>query len=108
MKHVHQKIDEEIRSIGGYYKVLEEEVLDFNGRKVLYVLKGAHVETSCCGTGGIGCISVPGYVSSWKSSTNEEELAVSEVERVRGKEVQRQLRAILKKKYPYIDVIDFD
>ncbi|MBU4175795.1 MAG: hypothetical protein KKB90_11050 [Actinobacteria bacterium] len=108
MRHVHQRLDEEIRSIGGYYKVLEEELLDFNGRKVLYVLKGAHVETSCCGEGGVGYISVPGYVSSWKSSTNEDGLAVSEVERVRGKEVQRQLRGILKKKYPYIDVIDFE
>jgi len=108
LKYVHQRLDEEIRSIGGYYKVLEEGVLDFDGRKVLYVLKGAHVDTSCCGEGGLGFISVPGYLSSWKSFTNEDGLAVSEVERVRGKEIQKRLRGILSKKYPYINVIDFD
>lgn len=108
MKHVHQPLDKEIRSIGGYYKVLEEGLLDFEGRKVLYVLKGAHVETSCCGPGGLGYLSVPGYVRSWKSGKNEEGMAVSEVERVRDKNARKKIHDILAGRYPYITVIDFD
>lgn len=108
MKYVHLPLDEEIRSIGGYYKVLEDGVLEFEGREVLYVLKAAHVETSCCGAGGVGFLSVPGYVTSWKSARNEDGCEVSRVERVRDREKQRLIRSILTKRYPYISVIDFD
>lgn len=108
MKYVHQPLDTEIRSIGGYYKVMEEGHLDFEGRKVLYVLKGAHVDNSCCGAGGLGFVSVPGYLVRWKSSTSEDGLPVSEVERVRSSADRKKLKALIKKKYPYIEVIDFD
>lgn len=108
IKYVHQPLNVEIRSIGGYYKVLEEGLIDFEGRKVLYVLKGAHVDTSCCGAGGLGFLSVPGLVTAWKSSKNEEGLAVSEVKRITDRGPRSAIRDILKQKYPYIDVIDFE
>jgi hypothetical protein len=107
-RYVHFPINEEIRSVGGYYKVLEEGLLDFDGRKVLYALKGAHVDTSCCGSGGVGYISVAGYVTAWKSSTNEEGLPVTEVKKVVDREPRKRLETLLKQKYPYVNVIDFD
>lgn len=106
--YVHQPVDEEIRSIGGYYKVLQEGVLDLDGREVLYVLKAAHVDTSCCGEGGMGYISVPGFVVSFKSSLNEQGLAVSEVERIREENDRRKVRGHLKNLHPFIEVVDFD
>jgi hypothetical protein len=108
LKYVHQLLNEEIRSIGGYYKVFEEGVLDYEGRKVLYLVKGAHVETSCCGSGGVAYMDIPGYVTSWKSAKYENGLDISEVKRIRDSSVQKKVRKILAERYPYISVIDFD
>lgn len=108
MKYVHLPLDEEIRSIGGYYKVLEEGTLTSEGREVLYVLKAARAETACCGNGGLGYISVPGYLVSYKSGKNEDGLDVSEVRRVKDARIRKRLKLELFKKFPYITVIDFD
>jgi hypothetical protein len=108
LKYVHLPLNEEIRSIGGYYKVLEEGLLDFEGRKILYAVKGANVETSCCGSGGVAYINIPGYLTAWKSSKNEDDLDVSEVKRIRDSAIQKNVRKILSERYPYISVIDFD
>lgn len=108
MRYVHLPIDEEIRSVGGYYKVLEEGILEFRGKKVLYVLKAAHVETSCCGAGGLGFISVPGFLISYKSEKNDNGLPVSEVKKVLDAEDRKSIRDVLLKKYPYISVVEFD
>ncbi len=108
MRYVHLPVDEEIRSVGGYYKILEEGIFQFGSRKVLYVLKAAHVETSCCGAGGLGFISVPGFLVSYKSEINENGLPVSEVKKVLDVEDRKAIRNILLKKYPYISVVEFD
>ena len=108
MKYVHLPLNEEMRSIGGYYKIFEEGVLDYEGSKVLYLVKGAHVETSCCGSGGAAYMNIPGYLTSWKSAKNEDGLDVSEVKRIRDTAAQKKIRKILSEKYPYIPVIDFD
>ena len=81
-RYTHFPLNEEIRSIGGYYKVLDEGVIDFEGEKILNALKGAHVETSCCGTGGMGLVSIPGFVVSWKSSESDDGYPISEVKHV--------------------------
>ncbi len=107
-RYVHQPLNEEIRSIGGYYKVMEEGVLDVAGRKVLYVLKSGHVETSCCGSGGINMITVPGVVVSWKSQKNEDGLAVSEVKRITGSADRQRVKELLRQRFPYISVVDFE
>jgi hypothetical protein len=107
-KYVHYPLNEEIRSIGGYYKVLEEGVIDFEGRKVLYSLKGAHFDTSCCNTRGLGLVSVTGYVVSWKSSKNEQGFPVTEVKHVTDSEDRKRIKADLKKRFSYIEVFDFD
>lgn len=107
-RYVHFPLNEEIRSVGGFYKVLEEGVLDFEGKKVLYALKGAHVETSCCGSGGVGYISVPGFVTAWKSSTDEQGYPVTGVRKINDRESRKRLEATLRQKYPYVNVIDFD
>ena len=108
MKYVHTPVNEEIRSIGGYYKVLEEGVLDVDGMKVLYALKAAHVDTSCCGAGGMGFLSVPGQLVMYKSETDENGHTVSEVKHIVNKGPRACVRELLKQKYPYINVIEFD
>lgn len=107
-KYFHFPLNEEIRGIGGFYKVLEEGAIDFEGKKVLYALKGAHFDTSCCTVRGLGVVSVPGYVVSWKSSKNEDGFQVSEVKHVNDTEARKRIKALLKQRFPYIEVFDFD
>jgi len=106
-KYIHYPLNEEIRSIGGYYKTLEEGTLSFEGKKVLYALRAAHVDTSCCGSGGVGFIAVPGYIVSWKSETDESGNPVSEVKRIRDSSEQKLIKQELLKKYPFVSIVDF-
>jgi hypothetical protein len=107
-KYVHQPLNEEIRSIGGYYKVMEEGVLDFEDKKVLFALKGAHADTACCGPSGMGLLAVAGILVSYKAEKNEDGLPVSEVKHVTDREARKRIKALLKQKFPYIDVVEFD
>lgn len=107
-KYVHHPLNEEIRSIGGYYKVMEESVLDFEGNKVLFSLRGAHADTACCGPGGMGFLSVAGTLVAYKAEKNEEGLPVSEVKHVTDREARKRIKALLKQRFPYIDVVEFD
>lgn len=106
--YTHYPLNEEIRGIGGYYMVLEEGVLDFEEKKVLYALKGAHLDTSCCNVRGAAVVSVAGYLTSWKSSKNDEDVPVSEVKHVNNTGERKRIKAALKQKFPYIEVFDFD
>jgi len=107
-KYTHYPLNEEIRSIGGYYKVLQEGAFDFEGKKLLFALKGAQADTACCGPGGMGFIAVPGYIVSWKAEKNEDGLPVSEVKHITDRDVRKRVKAELKKQFPYIDIVEFD
>jgi hypothetical protein len=106
--YVHFPLNEEIRSIGGFYKVLDEGVLDFEGKKVLYALKGAHFDTSCCTVRGLGLVSIPGYLVSWKSGKSESGFPVSEVKHITDTGDRKRIKALLKQKFAYIEVFDFE
>lgn len=107
-KYVHYPLNEEIRSIGGYYKVMQEDTLDFEGRKILYTLRGAQADTACCGPGGMGFLSVAGIITAWKSEKNEEGLPVSEIKHITDTEARKRIKAALKQKFPYIEIVQFD
>ena len=106
-EHVHQPIGEEIRSIAGYYTVLEEGVLQYNDRELLYLVEMAAVDTSCCGSGGMGFIFVPGYINALKSRSDEDGLWVSDVDRVEGEEDRRKISEILLSRHPGFQQVNF-
>ncbi len=106
-EYVHVEVGEEVRSIAGYYKVLEENVLGYQGREILYLVKVAVVETSCCGPGGMGLISVPGYVTSLRSRQNSQGAWITDVERISDGIEQREITDILKNKHHHFHQIDF-
>lgn len=105
---MHHPINEEIRSIGGYYKILQEGILDYGDKKVFYVLKGAHADTSCCGPKGMGLLSIPGYIQRWKFEKNEDGFPVTEVKHITDTDARKQIKALLKKQFSYIEVFEFD
>ncbi len=106
-RYVHQRIGEEIRSIAGYYQVLEEVVVEYEGRDLFYLLEAAVVDTSCCGSGGMGFIRVPGFVKDWKFGLNEDGLFVSEVERVEGEEERKKIARWLRARHPGFQEVVF-
>ena len=106
-EYVHQEIGEEIRSVAGYYMVLEEGLLEYNGREVLYLVQAAEVDTSCCGPGGMGYLYVPGYIRSLKSRKNQTGLWLSEVDRIKDEGERRDIEKLLMQQHPGFQQVTF-
>jgi hypothetical protein len=94
--YVHHELNQEITAIGGHYVLVKEARLPFHGREVLYLVGHAAFDSTCCGAGGCAYALVPGFLLAWKSRTNEEGLAVSHVEPIRGTGVQQQVRRLIR------------
>jgi hypothetical protein len=106
-EYVHTEVGEEVRSIAGYYAVLEEGMLEYKGREVLYLVKMAVVETSCCGPGGMGFISVPGYIVRLRARQDSQGAWVTDVERIADAVEQGEIAGILKSKHLHFHQVDF-
>jgi len=106
-EHVHQNIEEEIRSIAGYYMVLEEGMLEYKGRELLYLVEMASIETSCCGRGGMGFILVPGYINALKVRRNGDGFWVSDVDRIEGEEDRKEITRLLLARHPGFQQVNF-
>ncbi len=106
-EHAHQPLEEEIRSIAGYYMVLEEGVLEYKGREVLYLVQMAAIETSCCGRGGMGFILVPGFINALKARRNDDGLWVSDVDRVEGEEDRGEITGLLLARHPGFQQVNY-
>jgi len=96
-EYTHIPLNEEVRSIGGYYTLEKEVRLPFNGREILYVVGMGMVDTSCCGVTGCRYAIIPGYILHWKVRSNKDHLAVSDVEPIRDVDIKEQLQAHIKK-----------
>ena len=57
-----ESLGTEIEAPSGYYTPVEERFIDLAGKRLLYVLGNACIETSCCGTGSWSYARVEGYV----------------------------------------------
>jgi hypothetical protein len=87
--------------------VLEEAVLQYNDRELLYLVEMAAVDTSCCGSGGMGFIYVPGYINAMKSRRSDEGLWISDVDRVEGEEDRREITGLLLDRHPGFQQVNF-
>ena len=79
-EYVHVSLNEEIKSISGYYMLEAENILKHDGRDVLYLLGHGVIDSSCCGIGGCRYALVPGYIIGWKNKKDAAGNPVSEVE----------------------------
>ena len=93
--YAHQDLNTEITAIGGYYILIKEVRLPFQQREILYLVGHAAFDTTCCGVGGCAYALVPGFISSWRTSTNSEGLSVSQVEPIRDRAVQERVRRLI-------------
>jgi hypothetical protein len=97
IEYVHQELNQEITAIGGYYVLVKEVRLPFQGREVLYLVGHAAFDSTCCGAGGCAYALVPGFVVNWKGKTSQDGAAISLVEPIHDKGVQEKVRAVIAK-----------
>lgn len=88
-------LDEEVRSISGYYVLRKEGVIEHQGRQILYLIGEAEADSACCGRGGCRYALVPGIVLAWKSSTDEKGRPLSMVEPIEDREVKAWVKRMI-------------
>lgn len=104
IRYTHQEPDTEVFSIAGHYKIIEEGKMTFGKREFLYVMGGAVVDCSCCGSGGCQFVQVPGYILSWKAQTGSNGLAISEVEPIIDPGEQEEIVKMLARKFTHAQI----
>lgn len=98
VKEYTHELEKEVLSISGRYELEKEEIMDHNGREILYVVGSAVVDSSCCGNGGCRYAIVPGFIRAWKSKINKAGFPISEVEPITEQILRAGIRKILEKK----------
>ena len=98
--YVHVTEGEDIGFEGRSYRIAEE-LLDYKGRKVLYLNSEASGVSFCDRSYAmhLGSINVKGYVVRWKYGTNEKGEPLSEIEPVTEEDEQREISKLLRVKY---------
>ena len=104
IEYTHPELDREVRSIAGYYVPVEEHVLPYNEREVIYILGSACIEASCCGSKDWLYIQVPGFLVRKHIRSGEGTLPVSEIETIQDKEDRDAIRHLLEEKHPSVQI----
>jgi hypothetical protein len=107
IEYTHEELDKEVQFIAGNYRFIEENRLTYKGRDIVYAVGVAVVDNSCCGVSGCRFIRVPGYVISWKNTTDGSNLPVSTIEPIKDEEERKGIKNLLDKEYPHSQ-ISFD
>lgn len=90
----------EIAAPSGYYQPIEEQLLDYNGRRLLCVLGTACIEASCCGMGSWAYLRVEGYVVGDVSSRGQGDGAPLEIDTVEDEGEKAAIRELLLDMHP--------
>lgn len=109
MEFVHTPNGEEVEFLAGSYHIDSEERIPYEGRDVLCLLGSTSVITSCCGSANpFSFIKVVGLVKQWHRGKDGKGLPVSDVEPVRGDELQNKVRDTVHRKHPDIEKLHIE
>jgi hypothetical protein len=97
-EYAHQALHQEITAAAGHFVLVKEVRLPFQGREILYLVGHAAFDTTCCGAGGCAYALVPGFILVWKGQTNRDGLAVSRVEPIHARDVQKQVQESIERR----------
>ena len=95
VKYTHLEPDKDIKTPSGHYTPGEEKRLNIDDREVLYIVREAVVDASCCGVADFASALVPGYVITLDSGDKPGETKVFEVEPVNSRSTRKKIRKIL-------------
>jgi len=94
-EHIHV-LNQEVRSISGWYLLEKEGTFPWAGQTVLYFVGNACVDASCCGMGGCRYALVPGFVHCLHCRQNPEGHWISEVVPIGDGKIRAAIVARLK------------
>ena len=100
IEFTHPELDQEVQTFTGYYVPVEEHVVPYNEREVIYILGHACIEASCCGSASWTYIQVVGFLLRKHIRGGKGTLPVSEIEIIQDEEDRDTIRQSLIKKYP--------
>jgi hypothetical protein len=95
VKYTHLKPGEDVPTPSGYYTPGKERRLNYNGREVLYIIRDAVVDSSCCGTADFSSALVPGYIVTLDPGKKGGSAKISDVEPVSSRTARKKIREIL-------------
>jgi hypothetical protein len=85
-------LNEEYRSISGWYQLYQEGIIEHDGKRILFLLGEGEADSACCGSGACRYALVPGEVIDWKSSQDEEGRPISRVEPIKDPVIREEVR----------------
>jgi len=100
IEFTHPELGREVQTLAGYYIPVEEHVLPYNEREVIYILGHACIEASCCGMANWSYVQVPGFLVRKHIRGGGSTLPVSEIETIQDEEERNTIRQSLIKKHP--------
>jgi hypothetical protein len=98
--YVPEDFGNEVATPSGYYQPLEEESIDYNGKRLFYILGTACIEASCCGIGSWEYLRVEGYVVENDSSQSQDGETYPEIETVENDSEKTAITKLLLDKHP--------
>jgi hypothetical protein len=90
----------EVEAPSGYYLPLAEECVDYNGKKLVYILGTACIDASCCGVGSWEYLRVEGYVVENDSSRSQGDGTHLEIETIEDDSEKTAIGKVLLDKHP--------
>jgi hypothetical protein len=105
---VHQKLGIEVRAPAGFYTPIEENMITYKDKKVIYILGSNCIDGSCCGTANWSYIQVPGFLLRERVRKDTADQAISEIDTITNSNDQQAIRKLLSVKYPdaHIEIWD--
>ena len=100
-----EELGNEVVAPSGYYQPLEEVVVDYQGKRLLYVLGTGCIEASCCGKGSWSYARVEGFVTGepggGEAGLGPGQMLVDTIEDAGQKEA---IAALLRERHPGVRV----
>ena len=97
----HANLGEEVQTPSGYYVPLEERILPYKGREVIYTLGQGCVESSCCSSPrSWRYVQVPGFLVKKHIRGGATSLLISEVEIIQDNEDRNNIRQSIAERHP--------
>jgi hypothetical protein len=97
MKFIHPELGKEVNAPAGYYVPTEENILEYNGKKIVYVVGSNFIETSCCGKSNWTYIQIPGFIADKNLKTDLKALPFLEVEHIQDAAAGQYYQVITRK-----------
>ena len=98
--YVPEDFGTEVVAPSGYYQPIKEELLDYDGKQVLYVLGSACIEASCCGIGSWAYLRVQGYVVGEGDPGDENGRKATQIDTITADGDKRTIGTLLLARHP--------